>query len=348
MTTRYRRILTSVAALGAVCIIAVTGCASSPQYSSQTADFSYEPDRGVLQATGGSALSAAEDSQTRSTTGSNPIDVEEQIIVTGTLRMVVDDPQGASTRISELVKDSGGRITTQSLSTRGTLPEASLTARIPAASFDETLTQIQELGDVKSVMTTAEDVGAQVADLDARIAALEASIARLTELMSSATSTFDLLEAERELTNRQADLDSLNSQRAWYSDRVALSTLDIQLSSPSIEAAPSRSVWARSWESFVDGMSVIAYALIMLAPWLIVIIPLIALLTWWRRRRRARRALRVASGDNGKRRWWHRAAPAAVTVSDGARAPAESPVVGVDTTVIEDESTPTGEESDHE
>lgn len=349
MTTRHRRVLTHAAALGVACAIAVSGCSSSMPSASEARDYSYSM---------GSADSSAEpmDSGTKtsgtagsaSPTDASRIDVDEQIIVTGSLRMVVESPGDAASQITDIVRAHGGQIASQSLSTRSNLPYANMTARIPAASFDQALSQIHELGDVKSMTTTNEDVGAQVADLDARIAALESSIARLTELMKDAATTGEVLEAERELTNRQADLDSLNSQRAWYADRVALSTLDIELSSPSVEAAPSRSVWVRSWESFLEGMNIIAYVLIMLAPWLIVIVPLVALLIWWWRRRRARRALQATNTDNGAGRWWRRKAPTATTVSNGALAPAETTAVGVDTTSIEGESAPISEEADHE
>ena len=47
--------------------------------------------------------------------------------------------------------------------------------------------------------------------------------------MGQAATTADLLAAEKELTARQAELESLQSQRASLTDRVDMSTLHVQV-----------------------------------------------------------------------------------------------------------------------
>jgi hypothetical protein len=84
---------------------------------------------------------------------------------------------------------------------------------------------------VQQSNVTASDVTTQVIDLDARISALEASIARLSELQAQAETVADLIAVEAELANRQAELESIQSQRDYLGDQVAMSNVSIYLQS---------------------------------------------------------------------------------------------------------------------
>ncbi|MDC4233150.1 DUF4349 domain-containing protein [Actinomyces sp. B33] len=215
------------------------------------------------------------------------VSVQPQIIVSGSMRLSVDDPKSALDEATAIAAEHGGQASTTDLVDHGDRIRATATLRIPSDSYEEAVEQISGLGVVVEQTTTNEDAGAQIADIDARIAALTTSIDRLSGLMSDAQTTADLIEAERELTSRQSELDALNAQRAWYADRVAYSTLDVTLSSAASADVASPSSWQRSWRAFVEGLGLIAYMLIMLAPWMLVLVPLALLAGWlWRRRRR--------------------------------------------------------------
>ena len=54
-----------------------------------------------------------------------------------------------------------------------------------------------------------------IVDLDARIKALQTSVDRMTQLLAQATRIEDLLAIETQLSQRQAELDSLKAQRTW-------------------------------------------------------------------------------------------------------------------------------------
>ena len=212
------------------------------------------------------------------------------VIVTGQLDIDVKDPRSALEAASGIVTGAGGSVATTEFSAYADAPTAYATLKIPADAFDRVLDEIKKLGDVTTESTSATDVGAEVADLDARASALETSIGRLSELMKTAQYTADLLEAERELTSRQAELDDLNAQRAWYADRVAFSTLDLRLRSTSALPSVTESIWERSWNTFLDGIDVIAFILIMILPWLLLLVPLGVLIWFLVRRSRKRRA----------------------------------------------------------
>lgn len=222
---------------------------------------------------------------------------QSQVIVTGSLSLTVDEPAKTLEEVRALVAKAEGRVESSTLEGSGSRG-ARATLRIPAKDYDAAVEEIAALGTVNSRTTNTEEVGAVVADLDARATALEASIQRLTDLMKDAQSTYDLIEAERELTNRQADLDALKAQRTWYSDQIGYSTLEVTIRSAAVAPEPSGSAWQTSWELFVGALSSIAYALIIAAPWLLVLVPLGAALHLLRRGAKKRRAKRAEGASS--------------------------------------------------
>ena len=101
--------------------------------------------------------------------------------------------------------------------------------RVPADELTGLLADLEDLGDVASVSVSRSDVTTTAVDLDARISALQTSVARLQALMDGAATTEALLAAEEALTERQEELESLQSQRALLADQVELSTLSVHL-----------------------------------------------------------------------------------------------------------------------
>src|SRR5690606_39174618 len=137
--------------------------------------------------------------------------------------LVVDDPADAATDFGSWVEAHQGRVDHRS-DREGT---TSLTVRVPADQVNAAIEELRALGKVTTTSIDKVDVTATIVDLDARIEALQASIARLTDILTSATTTSEVVEAEANLTQRQAELDSLVAQRAALGEEVALSTLDI-------------------------------------------------------------------------------------------------------------------------
>lgn len=211
-TTVLRRAAVA-AACGLVLVLAGCGGSGSSDYGQVAPDM------------------AAPEAAPESVTGSETVDeTPREVIRNADISLRVDDVRAAVESAGAIAEAAGGRVAGESLSAQGESYYGSLTLRVPADRLDSVLTELGRLGDVQSVNVTAEDVTAQAVDLDARIDALETSIARLQELLTQATTTKDIIEIESELTARQAELDSLNAQRAALSDAVALSTVYVSLS----------------------------------------------------------------------------------------------------------------------
>ncbi|MCL3860392.1 DUF4349 domain-containing protein [Actinotalea sp. K2] len=203
-----------------------------------------------------------------------PSTSDRQVITTGTVTMTVDDPRAVAEEISILVEHMGGHVGQRSeQSARGTTPaRATLTVRVPADEVTTTLTELERLGQVEEISVDSTDVTGEARDLDARIRALEISVARLEDLLSRAQSTSDLVAAEQALTERQSNLESLQSQRASLRDQVQMSTLRVSLfTEGTVPEDPPSGFWGgllAGWTSLVAALQALLLVLGTLVPWL--------------------------------------------------------------------------------
>ncbi|QEE62006.1 DUF4349 domain-containing protein [Salinibacterium sp. dk2585] len=225
-----------------------------------------------------------------------------QVIVTGDLWLTVEDPRDAADAAADIVERAGGHVDNRSeTAPRDDDPgRAELTVRIPSAKLSSTLNDLEELGEVEETRTYRQDVTSVAKDLDARITALEASVDRLLALMVDADTTSDLITIESTLAERQADLESLQSQRRSIADQVDYSTITVHLGSEADAPVDDPDTFwtglVAGWDALVGFVSFLLVALGVILPWLIV--PAIALLLTWvllRRRRRQRGAASVVS-----------------------------------------------------
>ena len=277
--------MTRVSALSLTALLALTGCSSMADSLEETSvsmgapDIAYTEDMAVEMDMQGRADESA-------------ASFEPDIIRTGYLSLSVDSPSETADQITDVVEAAGGRIASRSDYTPVDYgqPSSYLEARIPYDVLDATAETIQELGDVQEVSLNSVDVSLQKVDLDARIGVLEAAIERLNELLAEAASTSDLIAVESALSERQAELDSLQSQRDYLSDQTLFATLSISLITPA-NATPAEPDGfldgiVRGWESilaFFAGTIVWAGILV---PWLGLAAVVIAMILLLRRLRR--------------------------------------------------------------
>ncbi|WP_368496935.1 DUF4349 domain-containing protein [Herbiconiux sp. A18JL235] len=293
-----RMILASTAV---VAVLVLSGCAQAGG-SSQSADgpVMVEPapgarDGGVSSAEGGSS---AVDSAA----------VDQSVITTGWITVTVDDPTAAVDATVDLVESLDGRIDSRSQQAGSdeSRSSAQLVIRVPADSVDAAIEGLQELGTVDSVSLSSNDVTLQVRDLDAQIKALQASVDRLLDLVDQAATTADLVELETAISDRQAQLDSLKSQKQYLSDQIAYSTLTVDLTEkgalPSSAPGDFWSGLATGWASLVAAMSGLVVMIGVLLPWLLplaVIAAVCVLIVGLSRRGARRRAARAGAAGAG-------------------------------------------------
>ena len=217
------------------------------------------------------------------------------MIETAYLSLSVADLVDSSVTIKSELDAVGGFVESwqQQTNSAGELWQVYATVRVPARSLDGFLEDLGSLGTVESLERSANDVTTQLIDLDARIVALESSVQRLLQLIEGASSTSDLLEAENYLTQRQAELASLEAQRDYLRGAVQLSTVSLSIYQQGATAddAP-QNFWegvVAGWNGLVAFLGGAVVVLGLIAPWLLLVLPLTALLWYGVRKLRKRR-----------------------------------------------------------
>lgn len=201
----------------------------------------------------------------------------QQVITHGSLRVTVENPVESADDVSRIATSAGGHVESRNeyVGTPGNPGRAELTLRIPANRLDGVLDGVKALGEARDTTISSADVTMQSQDINARITALETSVDRLLSLLERATDTDTLITIERELSQRQSELEGLRAQKRYLDDQVSMSTLVVYLVAE--QDAPvddPDNFWTGlqlGWDAFVAFWAGVLVALGVLAPWLVLL-----------------------------------------------------------------------------
>src|SRR5450631_1844763 len=163
-----------------------------------------------------------------------------------------------------------------------------LTLPVPANQLDAALDQLSRIGTVLQRNLTTQDVTAQYVDTTSRLKTMRASVDRVRALMVQAKDLGQVVALESELSRRQADLESLESQLAALSNSVENSTLSISLSTPVNEPVTQAGFVAglrSGWDAFTTSARGLFTAIGAVVPFALFFAVVAAPIVWWLRRR---------------------------------------------------------------
>jgi hypothetical protein len=164
---------------------------------------------------------------------------ERAIIRTGTVRLEVENAttsrETLQTRARELGGYTAGSELTRHRRNNATWKEGYLVVRVPSENFSAMLDGASAQGVVRSENTETEDVTDQLVDLNARLENLRAERDQLRRIYNRSNSTEDVLAVQERLSDVQGEIERLEAQKRSLEDRVAYSTLRIELREPQPE-----------------------------------------------------------------------------------------------------------------
>jgi hypothetical protein len=155
------------------------------------------------------------------------------IIYTGEISLVVQDTDEAVAKISEVAAEMGGYVSGSNIFQSNDVPRGSLTLRVPAERYQETLIALRALAlRVERETSATQDVTEEFTDLQARKSNLEFTEAALQDLLEERErvgSTSDILEVYRELTTIRGQLEQIEGRLRYLTNQAALSTITVTL-----------------------------------------------------------------------------------------------------------------------
>ncbi len=223
---------------------------------------------------------------------------DRQVIYTASMTVRAKEVTGAALQAKQIVTTAGGYLSKEeSNSAEGSEASALLEFKIPPARYGEVLTTLgKNLGKQLSVQQGTQDVTLQVADVNSRLKSAQQALESLRTLLKKADTIGQVLQVEREISDREADLESLQSQQKELATQVGMATLTLRLvgpvavvEEPSEEPAGFLGGLKSGWAALVGFVKVALTVVGVVLPWLIVVVPLTALMVFLVRRRRPSR-----------------------------------------------------------
>jgi uncharacterized protein DUF4349 len=148
-----------------------------------------------------------------------------------------------------VAEDNGGFVADSSSRERS----GSLTIRVPADSFDQTMKALRDLGDVRSQSVHGEDVTAQYVDLQARLRIAKSRREVLLGLMETATSIEQTIRVQNALDSTQLRIEEIQGQMRLIDDRASLATIRLDLREQGVFEQSEPPNIPSSFERAVDG-----------------------------------------------------------------------------------------------
>ena len=199
------------------------------------------------------------------TAGETAADVDQKIIKTGSLELMVNDVSQTATKISSLATGTGGFVQDSSVSqTENGSRYGGITIRVPVEHFEQTFQTIKSYANlVKNESQNGQDITEQYTDLEAQLRNNKAQEQRYLDILASAKTVEEILSVERELTQTRQMIEQLQGRMQYLENQTSFSTISIFLSEETFLKIPTESF--RPWQAVKEA----AQALVLLGQQLI-------------------------------------------------------------------------------
>lgn len=167
------------------------------------------------------------------TSASRSVEAAPRVVKTATIELSVSDKRvtKVADATSSLASSLGGFVaSTQRSSGDGT--SATLTIRVPAASFDNALRELRKLGKVSNEELGGQDVTGQLVDLDARIRSLRAQEQALNALLAKANTVGETLQVAQAAGDVRTQIEQLAAQQQTLADQADFATITAHIAGP--------------------------------------------------------------------------------------------------------------------
>lgn len=220
------------------------------------------------------------------------------IIYVSSMTVQAKDVTAAAEKAKQIVTGAGGYLSNEKSSSPDSgSSSATLEFKIPPDRYPAVLASLgKDLGKRLTLNQGTQDVTQQVADVDSRVKSAQRQLDTLRSIMTKAKTIGQVLEVEREISSRQAELESLQAQQKELAAQVGMATLTLQLVGPEVvvpepseEPAGFLGGLKAGWDSLLSFLQVAATVIGALLPWLLIAAPVVALMIFIVRRSRTGR-----------------------------------------------------------
>lgn len=181
----------------------------------------------------------------------------------------------------------------QTIATSDQYGKASLSARVPPAAVNTLLQGARAQGKLLQHNQDSDDKTAEVIDVEAKIKNLTALRDRIAELLAKRTGKLEeILAAERQLAETQAQLDGIQMMRKALAAETELVRVDIELVAERLAtkgswAEPTVNALGESGRVLMASLGAMITVVVAALPWLLLFsVPFFLIRRMWRNRKK--------------------------------------------------------------
>ena len=279
------------AALAAAATVVLAGCAGGSDSGGSAGAPSSSVDSGQ-EGAGSEADSAAPKS---AGDGADQDLTSEHIAREAGLEITVKDLDKSVERVRSIAEAADGRVSSEQtrIDPDRDWSSTRIEVTVPAEELDATSATLEDLGEVTGRTSETTDLSSSYTDTDARVRTMKKSISRLEKLLDGADDLGQVIKIEDELTDREADLESLTRRLKALEKRTSTAPITLELST---ESAPTNDEdetgfvagLEHGWSAFTSSLGVLVTVLGAVLPFAVVAALVLTPVWWWIRRRRSR------------------------------------------------------------
>lgn len=206
--------------------------------------------------------------------------VERKIIRNADLQLETKSPEESQQKVSAIAESKGGFVveSTQSSSNvkSGARDIVTMTLRVPAEKFNETLEELRKSADRVLVETVkGQDVTEEFIDIEARLKAKRSLEQQFLEIMKRANSVEDALNVQRQLAEVRGEIEKIEGRKRFLENQASLSTIKIRLQTPTAFTSNSAGFFYRLTQSVSSGFDFAMSFILGFITFLIAILPFV-------------------------------------------------------------------------
>lgn len=224
------------------------------------------------------------------------VPTERKIIRNANLTLEANSPEESQQKISAIAESKGGFVIESTKTANVTANDSvTMTLRVPAAKFNESLDEIRKATNRVIVETVkGEDVTEQFVDIEARLKTKKALEAQFLEIMKQGKTVADALQVQRELANVRGEIEQIEGKKRFLENQSSLSTITLKLQTPAANSPNSSGFFYQLGQAFSSGFNfalsfilwLVTFVIAILPFLIFVVLPIFLLLRYfWRRLR---------------------------------------------------------------
>ena len=177
--------------------------------------------------------------------GVSPVDLGRDIIFRAAITVEVEDVSAASRQATDIVAGLGGFVFGQE-TTAAPRPRTILTFKVRPDDFNVALERLAGVGELVEQRVSTDDVTDRIVDLQSQMITNENSVRRLRSFLESAPDVDQVARIERELLERETQLELLRGRLRTLRDQVDLATITLTIEQ-SPEILPESGIEVHLW-----------------------------------------------------------------------------------------------------